>query len=68
MATRTHHRTKADWAAAQARDRRDQAAALPVLPASDWRGIQQRTRTHAHLHAEASRFERMAASFRARGL
>lgn len=65
---RTYYRTKAAWAAARAAAARQDADALPILPSADWRGIQRRAAAQARLRAEARRFERLEARFRAAGV
>lgn len=65
---RTFHRTKAAWAAAEARKLRQQANDLPMVSSMDWRGVQRRMRAQAHLRDEANRYERMAERFTANGV
>lgn len=62
------YRTKAEWAAAKARELRQRAWDLPTVPSADWRGVRRRMRVLGTLHADASRFDRMAERFRAQGV
>lgn len=64
------YKTKAEWAAAQARNLRQQAAGLhdQRLPSADWRGIRGKMVASGRLHAEAARYARMAERFRQQGL
>ena len=68
MEKRPHYRTKAAWAAAEARKLRQQASDLPLASSMDWRGVQRRMRAQAHLRDEANRYERMAERFTANGM
>ena len=66
---RPRYKTKAEWAAAQANDMRVRASELLYRPSA---GSVQRARKKydqvATLHQEASRFDSMAARFKARGI
>ncbi|MCR6661817.1 MAG: hypothetical protein NVV60_01380 [Luteimonas sp.] len=57
---RQWHPTKAAWAAARATELRQQADALPSVPASDWRGVSRRMRSLTRLHRQADALERLA--------
>lgn len=59
--------TKADWAAAKARQLREEARLLPYVSGSDWRGVRARCRAVQTISDSARRYERMAERFRARG-
>jgi len=61
--SRPYYPTKTAWAAARAAQARRDADALPVVPSSDWRGVQKRMRAQAHYRAEARRFEQLAERF-----
>lgn len=60
--------TKAEWAAAKAQQLRNEARLLPHVRAADWRNVKARTRAMRTIHADADRFERMAAVFRKSGV
>lgn len=61
-------RTKAQWAAAKAREYRDEARGLPRVPSSDWRGVRSRMKYQSSLYARADRYDGMAEHFRRQGL
>jgi hypothetical protein len=64
---RPYYRTKAEWAAAEAHARRQQARLLPIEPAANWRRVRGRMRAVASLQDQARKFDRLAERFRARG-
>lgn len=67
MTKRPYYRTKAEWAAAKARELRQEADLMPTVSIHDWRGVKRRMGAVRSLTAEADRFERMARTFSARG-
>lgn len=68
MATRTYYPTKAAWAAAKAKELREEADSLPYVPAANWRGVRRRAMSKRVLLEEARRFEQIASNMEARGL
>lgn len=60
--------TKADWAAAKARQLREEARLLPYVHSADWRGVRARCRAVQTISDHARRYERMAERFRAAGV
>lgn len=66
---RVYYRTKAEWAEARAKDLRDQARTLQFQPTFGIPGKAARKYEQvANLRREASKFERMAATFRKKHL
>lgn len=65
---RQRYPTKAAWAAARAAEARAAIDRLPTCPAGDWRGVRARMRAIAAHQAEADRFDRLARTYRERGL
>ena len=64
---RPYYATKAEWAAAKARELRQEADLLPVASIHDWRGVKRRMGAVRSLTADADRFDRMARRFSERG-
>lgn len=64
---RPYYETKAAWAAARARELRQEAQLLPTVSVHDWRGVKRRMGAVRSLTDEADRFERMAQKFSERG-
>ncbi len=51
---------KATWARSRANKLRQEASALPIAPAGDWRAVRRRMDRIKALEAEAQRFDRIA--------
>lgn len=64
------YQTKAEWAAAKARQLRDEAlqARARRVTSDDWRGVRSKMALLDSLGRDAARFEAMADRFRARGV
>lgn len=61
------YKTKAEWAEAKARELRTKARLLPLVPSADWRNVRRRVVAIRTINADAHRFERLAARYRAEG-
>ena len=65
----TKLRSKAEWAASKADEFRSTAAKMRYRSSGgSFSRAARKGQAMAHLHSEAARFDRMAASYRARGL
>lgn len=64
---RPYYPSKAAWATARASELRREARLFPTVPTADWRRVRRRMDAVRAYNAEADRFERMAARFRAEG-
>lgn len=65
---RPYYRTKAEWAAAEARALRQEARLMPTVPSANWQAVRRRMRALQALRAEADRLEALAARFKAQGV
>ena len=65
---RPYYRTKAEWAAAKARELRQEARLMPTVPSANWQAVRRRMTALRTLRAEADRLEKLAERFRAQGV
>lgn len=67
LAMKTWYPSKAAWAAAKARELRQEARLMPTVQSADWQGVRRRMRALRALRAEADRMDRLAKVFSERG-